>query len=228
MMSVFFRRWSLVGTGRWYHKSRDFWPRGAGSIARDRVPPLPYARAMALAHSQGMPVGTPAPDFSLPATDGQTYSLASFADARVLVVVFTCNHCPYARAVEERLVAFQGELAQQGVRLVAISSNDAKSYPADSFEAMGERARDKGFNFPYLYDESQAVARAYDAACTPDFFVFGPERRLVYNGRFDDNWQDASRVTRRDLASAVECALRGDPVGFEVVPSMGCSIKWRG
>jgi peroxiredoxin len=182
---------------------------------------------MALARSKGMPVGTPAPDFSLPATDGRTYALADFASAPVLVVAFTCNHCPYAKAVEDRLIEFQREFKERGARLVAINSNDSASYPADSFAAMGVRAREKGFNFPYLFDESQAVARAYDAACTPDLFVFDADRRLTYNGRFDDHWQDASQVTRRDLSRAVECTLASTPIDFEVVPSMGCNIKWR-
>jgi len=182
---------------------------------------------MALTQSNGMPLGKAAPEFSLPATDGRSYALADFSDAAVLVVVFTCNHCPYAMAVEDRLVEFQREFGARGVRLVAINSNDASKYPADSFEAMGQRARAKGFNFPYLFDESQAIAHAYDAACTPDIFVFDRDRKLTYNGRFDDNWQDPVKVTRRDLARAVECTLAGTPVDLQVVPSMGCNIKWK-
>jgi peroxiredoxin len=175
-----------------------------------------------------MPVGTPAPPFSLPATDGRTVSLEDFADAKVLVVVFTCNHCPYAKAAEGRLVELQRDFADRGVRLVAINPNDAVSHPDDSFEKMIERARAQGFNFPYLRDETQEVARAYDAACTPDVFVFGPDRALVYNGRIDDDWKDPSAVTRRDLREVVEATLEGRPHGLpEVVPSMGCSIKWK-
>jgi peroxiredoxin len=180
-----------------------------------------------VAYSKGMPVGTPAPPFSLPATDGKTYSIESFADAPVLVVVFTCNHCPYAKAVEERLVALQRDYADRGVRLVAINPNDDERYPDDSFDAMVQRASERGFNFPYLRDASQEVARAYDAACTPDIFVFDAERKLTYNGRLDDNWQDPSSVTRRDLREVLDAMLAGKPIGVEAVPSMGCSIKWR-
>lgn len=183
---------------------------------------------MAVTTSQGLAVGTPAPPFSLPGTDGRTYSLDDFADARALVVVFTCNHCPYAKAAEDRLVRLQDEYAPRGVRLVAINPNDDRGYPEDSFEEMKKRATDKGFNFPYLRDETQEVARAYDAACTPDVFVFGPERALVYNGRIDDSWKDESRVTRRDLREVLDAVLEGRAPSLpEVVPSMGCSIKWR-
>ena len=178
-------------------------------------------------HSKGMPVGTPAPTFSLPGVDGKTWSLDSFADAELLVVVFTCNHCPYAIATEDRLLEIQRDYAERGVRLVAISSNDADKYPDDGFAEMKKRAEEKGFNFPYLYDESQEVARAYDAACTPDPFVFDGDRRLVYNGRVDDNWQEPSKVTRQDLRLVLDAALQGREVDFKHVPSMGCSIKWK-
>ncbi len=182
---------------------------------------------MALVQSNGMQVGTAAPPFDLPATDGATYALDSFADAKVLVVVFTCNHCPYAIAAEARLVEIQRDYADRGVRLVAINPNDAVNYPADSFDNMKIRAAEKGFNFPYLHDESQAIARAYDAACTPDVFVFGEDRALVYNGRIDDNWQNPSAVTRRDLRTVIDAALEAREHGLDVHPSVGCSIKWR-
>jgi peroxiredoxin len=179
------------------------------------------------AYSNGMPVGTPAPDFDLPGVDGVRRTLASFADAEALVVVFTCNHCPYARAVETRLCELQRDYAPRGVQLVAINPNDDQAYPDDSFEHMVVRAKEKGFNFPYLRDATQAVARAYDAACTPDIFVFDAARKLTYNGRLDDNWQDAAKVTRRDLRAAIDATLEGKPLGFDPVPSMGCSIKWK-
>jgi len=182
---------------------------------------------MALMHSKGMPVGTSAPPFSLPGVDGKTWSLDSFADAELLVVVFTCNHCPYAIASEDRLLEIQADYADKGVQLVAINPNDAVNYPADSFDKMVERAAQKAFTFPYLHDESQAVARAYDAVCTPDIFVFDRDRKLVYNGRIDDNWQEPAQVTRRDLRAVLDAALEGRPVDFEHVPSMGCSIKWK-
>jgi peroxiredoxin len=180
-----------------------------------------------VAYSKGMELGTQAPPFALPGTDGKTYSLASFASAPALVVVFTCNHCPYAKAVEDRLIALQREYAPRGVRLVAINPNDEVAYPDDSLPAMVERAKHKGFNFPYLRDQSQDVARAYDAACTPDIFVFDAARELVYNGRFDDNWQEPAKVQRQDLRRALDAVLSGRAVDFDVVPSMGCSIKWK-
>jgi peroxiredoxin len=182
---------------------------------------------MALTYSHGMAVGTAAPEFSLPGVDGKTYALDGFADAQVLCVVFTCNHCPYAKAVEERLVQVQRDYASRGVRLVAINPNDERAYPDDSFEHMVARAAERGFNFPYLHDASQAVARAYDAACTPDIFVFDRARKLFYNGRFDDNWQDASKVTRRDLRLVLDALLEGRALDFPPVASMGCSIKWK-
>jgi peroxiredoxin len=174
-----------------------------------------------------MPLGTPAPAFSLPGVDGKTWSLDSFSDAELLVVVFTCNHCPYAIASEDRLLQLQADYRGKGVRLVAISANDAAKYPDDSFDEMKKRAAEKRFTFPYLYDESQAVARAYDAACTPDIFVFDRDRKLIYNGRIDDNWQKPADVTRRDLRAVLDAALAGKSVDFEHVPSMGCSIKWK-
>lgn len=182
---------------------------------------------MSLTYSTGMPPGTPAPDFSLPATDGTAYSLASFEDARVLVVVFTCNHCPYAVAAEDRLIDIQNRYTDKGVQFVAINPNDAETYPEDSFENMAVRAREKGFSFPYLCDATQETARAYGAACTPDIFVFDAERKLRYNGRIDDNWQYPDRVTSRDLERALDAVLAGEDVPFAPVPSMGCSIKWK-
>jgi peroxiredoxin len=180
-----------------------------------------------VAYSKGMSPGTPAPQFALPGVDGKTYSLDSFADQKALVVVFTCNHCPYAKAVEDRLIALQREYAPRGVGIVAINPNDAAAYPDDSLPKMIERAAQKGFNFPYLRDESQAVARAYDAACTPDIFVFDAQRKLAYNGRLDDNWKEPDKVQRRDLQLALDRVLAGKPIEGEVVPSMGCSIKWK-
>jgi len=182
---------------------------------------------MALMHSKGMPIGTPAPAFSLPGVDGKIWSLSSFSDAELLVVVFTCNHCPYAIASEDRLIAIQDDYRSRGVRVVAINPNDAQKYPDDSFAKMKERAADKGFNFPYLSDENQDVARAYDAACTPDIFVFDRKRKLIYNGRIDDNWQKPDEVARHDLRAVLDAALEGRAVQFEHVPSMGCSIKWK-
>ena len=180
-----------------------------------------------VAYSKGMALGTEAPAFSLPGVDGKSYTLDSFADAPVLVVVFTCNHCPYAKAVEDRLVQLQRDYLDRGVRLVAINPNDARAYPDVSFESMKVRAASKQFNLPYLRDEDQTVARAYDAACTPDIFVFDGSRKLLYNGRLDDNWQDPSKVTRNDLRTVIDAALAGRSPNIDAVPSMGCSIKWK-
>jgi peroxiredoxin len=180
-----------------------------------------------VAYSKGMPEGTLAPAFSLPGVDGKTYSLDSFRDAKLLVVIFTCNHCPYAQALEGRFVELQRDYAAKGVRVCAINSNDDRAYPDDSFANMQTRAREQGWNFPYLHDASQTVARAYDAACTPDIFVFDAERKLRYNGRCDDNWKEPAKVTRADLRRALDRLLTGQPVDFDVHPALGCSIKWR-
>lgn len=180
-----------------------------------------------VAYSNGMPVGTVAPDFELPGVDGKTYSLDSFRDAKLLVVVFTCNHCPYAQALEPRFIELQRDYAEQGVRLCGINPNDERTYAEDSFPRMRERAAKNQWNFPYLRDETQRVARSYDAACTPDIFVFDAERKLRYNGRCDDNWRDPAQVTRRDLRRALDLLLADQPIQFDVHPALGCSIKWK-
>jgi peroxiredoxin len=185
-----------------------------------------FEHPMALAHSNGMPPGTAAPDFSLPGVDGNTWSLSSFPDASLLVVVFTCNHCPYAIAAEDRLIALHARFAPR-VQFVLINPNDETAYPEDSFDEMVRHAARKGFPFPYLRDASQAVARAYDAACTPDIFVFDLSRALRYNGRIDDNWQHPEAVTSRDLETVLEDLLAGRAISIAPVPSMGCSIKWK-
>jgi len=174
-----------------------------------------------------MNLGDPAPSFSLPATDGSTYGLEDFGDAGVLVVVFTCNHCPYAVALQDRISAFTREYADQGVSVAAICSNDPVRYPSDDFEAMKVRAREENFPFPYLHDASQEIARAYDAKCTPDFFVFDAERTLAYRGRFDDNWKNPDAVTTRELPDAVNALLAGFRPAVEQPSAMGCSIKWK-
>jgi thiol-disulfide isomerase/thioredoxin len=177
-------------------------------------------------YSKGMPAGTPIPPFALPGVDGNMWTQDSFADAELLVVVFSCNHCPYVIATEDRLIALQNAFAPRA-RFVLINANDAVRYPDDSFDNMVIRAREKGYPFPYLHDASQDVARAYDAACTPDIFVFDRERRLRYNGRIDDNWKEPEKVTRQDLRTVLEDLLAGREVSIEAVPSMGCSIKWK-
>jgi peroxiredoxin len=174
-----------------------------------------------------MAPGTKAPEFDLPGVDGNQYSLDSFSAARVLVIVFTCNHCPYAVAVEDRLIAVQNDYRDQGVQLVAISANDADAYPADSFEEMKKRSNAKEFPYPYLYDESQETARAYVAACTPDVYIFNQDRELYYHGRIDDSWKDPEAVKRADLRAALDQVLAGTTLDFAPQPSMGCNIKWK-
>lgn len=182
---------------------------------------------MALTYSQTVPFGAPAPDFSLPAADGKTYSLADFKDKKVLVIVFMCNHCPYVQAVLPRLITLQKEFEPRGAQLIGINSNDEKKYTDDSFEMMVKFAKERGMNFPYLRDESQNMAKAGGAVCTPDIFVYDEARGLFYHGRIDDNWQDESAVTRHELADALETLLRGEKPSADQNPSMGCSIKWK-
>jgi peroxiredoxin len=182
---------------------------------------------MALTYSQGLPIGTHAPAFELPGTDGNTYHLKSFRDANILVMVFTCNHCPYAQASEQRLIDIQNDFAGKGVQLVLINPNDDTAYPDDSFEHMVQRAKERNYPFPYLRDETQKVAREYNAACTPDIYVFDKERALRYNGRIDDNWKEPDKVTRHELREVLDSIIEGREIPFEQKPSMGCSIKWK-
>ena len=184
--------------------------------------------AMVLLRSRSLALGSLAPTFQLPGVDGQTHDLESFAGSSALVVIFTCNHCPYAKAYEERFVQLQQDYHARGVKLIAISSNDATNYPEDSFAKMKERSEQSGFNFPYLYDETQAVAKAYDAVCTPDIYLFDGERKLRYHGRVDDQWRDANAVKQHDLRRAIDAVLEDREIDFEVFPAMGCSIKWKG
>lgn len=182
---------------------------------------------MALTHSKGIALGTKAPPFRLTGTDDRTYDLDSFRDARALVVVFTCNHCPYAKAYETRFVELVNDYRDRGVALVAINPNDDRSHPEDSFAKMKERAKERGFNFPYLRDDTQEIARAYGAVCTPDIFAFDRERALRYAGRVDDSWRDPSGVKKTDLRNALDAILDDRAIDFGVTPAMGCSIKWR-
>jgi peroxiredoxin len=177
--------------------------------------------------SETLPIGSPAPAFALPGTDEKTYSLDSFKGSKAVVLSFTCNHCPYAQAYEDRFMALVNEFRPKGVAFAAINPNNADTHPEDSFEKMKERARTRRFNFPYLRDESQAVARAYGAVCTPHLFVVDNQGRVVYEGRLDDNWQNPAAVKSRDLRSAIEAVLAGRPVPAPNTNPMGCSIKWK-
>lgn len=174
-----------------------------------------------------MELGENAPDFTLPGTDGRTYRLADFADKPVLVMVFSCNHCPYVKAYEDRMVAVQRDFGPRGAQLVAINANDDQGYPEDSFPAMVQRAAAKGFNFPYLRDDAQTVARAYAATHTPHLFVFDRERRLAYTGKIDDNYQDPSAVKATYLRDALDDLLAGRKPRLPQTHAIGCTIKWK-
>jgi peroxiredoxin len=182
---------------------------------------------MALTYSEMIPLGKNAPNFSLPGIDGKKHSLDSFAGKKSLVVMFICNHCPYVKAVQDRLAGLARDYGPKGVQFVAINSNDIENYPEDSPENMKRQSEEVGFTFPYLLDETQEVARAYGAVCTPDIFVFDRNFKLAYRGRIDDNWKEPSKVTRRDLSDALDALLEGAPVSKDQIPSMGCSIKWK-
>jgi peroxiredoxin len=182
---------------------------------------------MALTENRDVPLGTPCPDFRLPTVDGGTVARDDFAATPVLAVMFICNHCPYVQAVEDRLVALAREYESRGVQVVGICSNDPTDYPDDHPKRLLARWREKRFGFPYGVDESQAVARTFGAVCTPEFFVYGPDRTLAYHGRLDDSWREPAKVTRRELASALDALLAGRSPSREQVPAMGCSIKWR-
>ena len=170
-------------------------------------------------------LGAPAPDFDLPGVDGKNHSLDSFEDKPVLVIIFSCNHCPYVKAYENRMVSIQRDYAAKGVQFVAINSNDVTSYPEDSFSEMVKRSREKGFNFPYLRDESQKVVEAYGGVCTPHVFAFDRSRRLRYRGRIDDS-KEESKVTTNDLRNALDDLVAGRAVRVADTKPFGCSIKW--
>jgi peroxiredoxin len=172
-------------------------------------------------------LGSACPDFRLPAVDGKTYERRDFDRADALVVMFICNHCPYVQAVEDRLIRLARAYAPRGAAFVGICANDASTYPDDAFDKLAARWTQKAYGFPYLHDEEQDVARAFGAVCTPDLFVYDRDRRLAYRGRIDDSWKDESKVTRPELADAVEALLGGRRPAAEQRPSMGCSIKWK-
>ncbi len=183
---------------------------------------------MARTPSTMLPLGTPAPDFSLVNVDGQTVTLADFERAPALLVAFICNHCPFVKHVAPALAELGREYQERGVAVVAISSNDVAGYPADSPEQMVHEAEERGYAFPYLYDETQDVAKSYRAACTPDFYVFDRDRRLAYRGQMDSSRPDSGvPVTGADLRAALDAVLAGKPVTTDQKPSIGCNIKWR-
>jgi len=170
-------------------------------------------------------LGSPAPDFELLGVDDRRHSLVSFAEKPFLVVIFTCNHCPYVKDYEARMVSIQRDYSTKGVQLVAINSNDDKAYPEDSFAEMARRAKEKGFNFPYLRDDTQKVVEAYGGVCTPHVFAFDSKRLLRYRGRIDDS-RDPSKVAHPDLRNALDDMVAGESVRVPDTKPFGCSIKW--
>ena len=184
---------------------------------------------MAFTESTMLPLGTQAPDFTLPDTvSGKMVRLSDVQSEKATVIIFSCNHCPYVLHVNDGIVALAKDYQPQGVGFVAISCNDVENYPADSPDLMAEFARNSGYTFPYLYDETQEVAKAYDAACTPDFYLFDGAMRLVYRGRLDGSRpKNDLPVTGVDLRAAIDAVLRGEPVTEKQYPSGGCNIKWK-
>ena len=182
---------------------------------------------MALLESLDLPLGSKAHEFSLKGVDDKQYSLADFATAKVLVIVFMCNHCPYVQAIWPRLVELQSRYEGEGVKFVGINPNFNPDYPEETFEKMKEYYERYQMNFPYLQDKTQQVAKTYKAQCTPDIYVYDSEKKLVYHGRLDDNWQDKNSVNNHDLADAIDALLVDQSPVEKQNPSMGCSIKWR-
>ena len=184
---------------------------------------------MVLTPSTMLPLGTRAPAFELPdAVSGRAMSLADFADRQALLVMFICNHCPYVQHIREGLAALGRDYSGRSLAIVAISSNDPVSHPDDAPEKMAEEARAFGYDFPYLFDATQEVAKAYAAACTPDFFLFDRERALVYRGQLDGSRPgNGIEVTGEDLRAAIDAVLAGAPPPADQKPSLGCNIKWR-
>lgn len=192
---------------------------------------------MALTESTMMALNTRAPAFTLPSTDDETVTLDKYKDEQALVIMFICNHCPYVIHIADALKKMAEHYQKQGVAFVAINSNDAQTYPADNFDNMRREKQNRGYTFDYLYDEDQAVAKAYDAACTPDIYVFDGEQKLAYRGQFDDtrpnrissgNYDSgATPATGASLAKALDAVLQKQPQEEPQIPSMGCNIKWK-
>jgi peroxiredoxin len=183
---------------------------------------------MVAVNSTMLPLGTYAPAFELPDPAGELHSLATFEGEPALLVVFLCNHCPFVKHVRSELASIGRDYSPRGLAMVGINANDTRSHPDDSPERMAEEIREAGYTFPYLFDETQQVARAYRAACTPDFYLFDGDRRLVYRGQLDDSRPgNGVPVTGRDLRAAIDAVLAGEPVAAEQRPSIGCNIKWK-
>ncbi len=167
------------------------------------------------------------PSFSLTGVDDKTYNLNSFLDKKILIIIFSCNHCPYVQAYEDRIISLQNEFVKDKVQIIAINSNDDVKYPDDSFAEMKKRSELKGFNFPYLRDEAQDIAKAFGATHTPQVFLFDNERKLKYEGKIDDNWQEPDKVKSQYLRDAILEVLNGKEVSVPETFSIGCTIKWK-
>ncbi len=173
-------------------------------------------------------IGSDAPDFSLPGVDGKTYSLADFKEAKALVVVFTCNHCPYVVGSEERMMSLHDDYAPRGVAMIGINANETQNHPTDDLDHMIERAKQRGFKWAYVRDESQQAARAYGALRTPHYFLFDAERKLRYTGRMDDNPREPGKQTTHELRDALEAVLAGANPPVPMTNPIGCNVKWKG
>jgi len=183
---------------------------------------------MALTPSTMLPLGTTAPDFRLPDTNGKTVSLADFKDKPALLVIFMCNHCPYVKHIRAGLSQLARDCLPRGAAIVGINANDVANYPEDSPARMAQEVKSAGYIFPYLYDETQAIAKAYRAACTPDIYLFDKNRNLVYRGQFDDSRPgNGIPITGKDLRAALDAVLAGKPVPADQKASIGCNIKWK-
>ena len=175
-----------------------------------------------------LPLNHPAPDFNLLGVDGKHHTLANFKDAQLLVIAFTCNHCPFVIGCEDRLNRFFADYASRGVAMACINSNETEGHPTDSFEHMVQRAKDKQFKFAYLRDETQEVALAYGALRTPHFYLFDADRKLRYTGRMDDNPRNPGKETTHELRDAVDALLDGREIAVSVTNPLGCNVKWKG
>lgn len=183
---------------------------------------------MARTESKMLALGTSAPHFSLKDTNGRVVSLDDYQNNPGLLVMFICNHCPYVKHIRKELTALTSEFMKKGLGVVGINSNDVDNYPDDSPEMMALEKKEQGYEFPYLFDETQDVAKAYDAACTPDFYLFDQDKKLVYRGQLDDSRPGSSlQVTGKDLRNAIDSLLAGRPIEGPQKPSLGCNIKWK-
>jgi len=177
--------------------------------------------------TNNLKIGSLAPEFNLEGVDGKKYSLSSFDDNHAIIIIFSCNHCPYVQAYEGRMKQIQEDYNGKGVTVVAINSNEDVNYPDDSFENMKKRATEQRFNFLYLRDEDQSVAREYDATHTPEIFLFDKERKLVFHGKIDDNWQEPNKVQNHYLKNALDELLAGKEISVPETFTIGCTIKWK-